>query len=532
MVGILLKKQMSEIFRGYFFDTKKNKMRSRGSIAMMFVLYFLLMVGLLGGIFSVLAYNLCGPLSMVGVAWLYFDIMCGIAMFMGIFGSVFNTYSSLYIAKDNDLLLSMPIPVKTIMIARIMGVYIMGSMYSAVVLIPTIVIYWMVAGFTATNIIGGVLLFLVITTWVLILSCLLGWVVAKASLKLKNKSFTTVFISLGFIAAYYVVYFKASDIVKDIIGNAILYGEKVKGAAYGLYFFGKMGEGDIVSTAFFTAITVILFIAVFKLMSRSFLRIATASGDSKKVKYVERSVKAKSVFGAMLSKEILRFTSNSNYMLNCGLGVLLLPATGIFILIKGNDLCVQISKMFPEHGDVAAVVMCTLLFLVASMNDIAAPAVSLEGKSLWIPQSLPVSSKTVLRAKMSAQLLLTIVPMIIPAICVAVIIPSAASVKLLVFLMPFVFTVFAAMFDSVVGLKFPMMIWSNELTPIKQSGAVAIALFGGWAFAAVFGIVYLLVGYKIGALSYIACWMVLYAVVSLVMLRWLDTKGSREFSEL
>ena len=36
-----------------------------------------------------------------------------LAIVLGAFGSVFNTYSSLYLAKDNDLLLSMPIPVRT-----------------------------------------------------------------------------------------------------------------------------------------------------------------------------------------------------------------------------------------------------------------------------------------------------------------------------------------------------------------------------------------------------------------------------------
>ena len=61
-----------------------------------------------------------------------------IAILLGIFGSVFSTYTGLYLAKDNDLLLSMPIPVQTIMFARLMGVYLMGLMYLAVVIVPAI----------------------------------------------------------------------------------------------------------------------------------------------------------------------------------------------------------------------------------------------------------------------------------------------------------------------------------------------------------------------------------------------------------
>ena len=40
---------------------------------------------------------------------------------MGAFGSVFNTYSSLYLAKDNDLLLSLPIPLRVIISSRLLS---------------------------------------------------------------------------------------------------------------------------------------------------------------------------------------------------------------------------------------------------------------------------------------------------------------------------------------------------------------------------------------------------------------------------
>ena len=68
-------------------------------------------------------------MTSVGMDWLYFTLMGLMAIFLGAFGSVFNTYSSLYIAKDNDFLLSMPIPVKIIMGSRLMSVYLIGLMY-------------------------------------------------------------------------------------------------------------------------------------------------------------------------------------------------------------------------------------------------------------------------------------------------------------------------------------------------------------------------------------------------------------------
>lgn len=55
MLKTLLKKQMAEIFRNYFYDPKKNKMRSKSATIAYIALYVLLMVGLLGGMFALFA---------------------------------------------------------------------------------------------------------------------------------------------------------------------------------------------------------------------------------------------------------------------------------------------------------------------------------------------------------------------------------------------------------------------------------------------------------------------------------------------
>jgi len=87
--------------------------------------------------------------------WLYFALMGLIAILLGSFGSVFNTYSGLYLAKDNDLLLSMPIPVGVIMTARLLVVYIMGLLYSGVVIIPAAAVYLIKVSAAVGSVIGS-----------------------------------------------------------------------------------------------------------------------------------------------------------------------------------------------------------------------------------------------------------------------------------------------------------------------------------------------------------------------------------------
>lgn len=232
MVNVLLKKQLFEIFRSYFYDAKKNRPRSRASTILFFVLYAVLMIGFVGGMFVLLAWSICQPLVASGMGWLYFTLFAGLAILLGVFGSVFNTFSSLYQAKDNDLLLSMPIPIRAILASRLLGVYLMGLMFSGVVLLPAVIFYWCAADASPSAIAGGVMLVLAVSLFVLVLSCVLGWVVAKISAKLKRKNFLTVFIALVFFGLYYMVCFRASDLLNELLANLTAVGDAVRGAAY------------------------------------------------------------------------------------------------------------------------------------------------------------------------------------------------------------------------------------------------------------------------------------------------------------
>ena len=357
MLKTLLHKQMTEIFRSYFYDAKKNKKRSKASTTMFFAIYVILMVGVLGGIFTYLSISMCEPMVIAGAGWLYFTIMSLIAIALGAFGSVFNTYSGLYLSKDNDLLLSMPIPVRYIMISRLLGVYLIGLMYSEVVMLPAIIVYWVIAAPGAAAVVCSLVLTLLVSVIVMLLSCLLGWVVAKVSLKLKNKSFITVLVSLLFFGVYYFISFKAQDIIQNLIVNVSTYGAKIKASAYPLYFLGRMGEGYITAAVVVTVIVAVLTALLWFLLSRSFIGIATSTAKDTKTVYKEKAEKVKSVSSALFGKEMRRFTASPSYMLNCGLGIVFLFIGGVALLIKGNYLGEVLKAAFVEQPDTVPVLL-------------------------------------------------------------------------------------------------------------------------------------------------------------------------------
>ena len=81
-------------------------------------------------------------------------------------------------------------------------------------------------------------------------------------------------------------------------------------------------------------------------------------------------------------------------------------------------------------------------------------------------------------------------------------------------------------------MRLPVLNWTNEIYPIKQSASVIIALFGGWFFAAVLGVPYLLIGAMLGPVRYLALFAVLFAAASLLLGLWLRKKGAARFAAL
>ncbi len=532
MLKQLVKKQMAEIFRSYLYDAKKSQKRAKGTVILYFALFVFLMVGVLGGMFTFVAMMLCDAMAAVDMGWLYFTLMGLVAIFMGAFGSVFNTYSSLYLAKDNDLLLSLPIPLRVIISSRLVTVYLMGLMYSAVVIVPAVVVYWIQVAHSAAVIVGGLLTVAIVSLIVLLLSCLLGWVVAKISLKLKHKSITTVLVSLLGIGLYYFIYFKAQTVISDLVANAVVYGVKIKGAAYPLYLFGRMAEGDWTAMALVSAAVVLLTALTWLLLSRSFLRLATSGGSTGKARYREKKARVCSLPTALLGKECRRFVSSPNYMLNCGLGVLLIPAAGVLLLVKGGEWMAPLKAMLPGAESTLAALAISVACLLASMNDMAAPSVSLEGKSLWVLQSLPVSAWEVLKAKLKMQLVFTGIPMLVFLACVLPVLGLSPVLSLLTAAGSLLAVLLLALFGLTMGLKMPNLHWTSEITPVKQGGSVALALLGGWAYALLPGGAAMALGRNLHPAVIPAVFCLLTAVLCALLYVWLKNRGAKVFAAL
>lgn len=129
-----------------------------------------------------------------------------------------------------------------------------------------------------------------------------------------------------------------------------------------------------------------------------------------------------------------------------------------------------LDDLFVETPDSVPLLLCVMLCGLASMNFMTAPSVSLEGKNLWLLHSLPVEPWKIFRAKIGMQLLLTGLPLLLCIICAAVVYPPNPMQLLMLLLFAGSYALLMALFGLFLGIKMPILTWTNEIVPIKQGG--------------------------------------------------------------
>ena len=535
MLKALLHKQMLEVRRTYFYNKRKGTVVTQKSKSVGLIILFAFIYLIMLGTFFALSFLIGGSLVNTEYVWIFLMIMTILAFLVGIIGSVLSTYAALFRAKDNEFLLAMPIPPSKILFARMVSVYIMGLVYESMVMIPTLVFYFGWGHPSALSVIFSILGFFILGFLILAFACLFGWVIALIASKLKNQKILTVIISVLFIAAFMYLRFRADYFFRELALHAQEIGESMRGWGYPIYSLGLGMSGNVVGFLVFTVITAVLFGLVWFFMSKSFLKVVATKDEAIKADFSMQQVRTGNIGAALRRKEMKRFTASPTYMVNCGLGLLFLLAGAVFLLIKADYVHTLMGSTLgrvPAFEQALPVIGAFAVCLLTAFCDIAAPSISLEGQHVWVLQTMPVDPYAVFRAKLYVHIILTIIPSVICAIAVGISLKADVFSFIMIILCVMAFVYMSATAMLSLDLKRPMLDWTNETQPIKQSINIVISMFGFMILAVILCGLYLLFSRFLHPAIYLLICTVIMVVLTWLLHRWLKTKGRQIFQTL
>lgn len=532
MLKTLLRVQFAALKSSMFRNRRKQGKGSTGKtigFALLFLYVIVCFFIMFGSVFS----SICVPLQALDLGWLYFAIAGLMAFMLTFIGNVFATQTQLFDAKDNELLLSMPIAPKFILGSRMLLLLALDLGYVLLVMVPAGVVYCMNLPVTALGVVYFAISTLLLPLMVQAFSCLIAWIISLLCSKMRKKNVITMVASLVFLAAYLYLYSQMGDIIARLIANGTAVAVAFKKYAFPAYYFGVgIAEHNLTYLLLFVVCTLAVFELVYAILSRSFRQITTAKKGAARIKYKEKAMRVSTPAMALLCKDFRHFIGNPMYVLNTWLGDILLIVACIALLIK-KDLITELLPALNGTGEAVGPLLCVILCGLSCTNLITAPSISLEGKNLWIAQSIPVPASTVLRAKVKLQMLLCIPITALTALVIGSVLRLDLSMLVMVILLPAVFNTFIALLGIVVNLRFPKFDYINETAAIKQGMSTVICMFGSMAVVLVLGLVYALaLATAVAPTAYLMGCTVLLVVICALMWRYLGRGGSARFASL
>ena len=529
MFKALLRVQLASVVASLMRSSKGNEKRSAASaalIALLFVFVAGVLVFAVGAMFFVLA----EPMHGLGLDWFYFAMAALTAFALCFIGSVFTAQQQLFAARDNELLLAMPIPPRLILGSRMVMLLLINYVLELIVTLPALIVWGIQIGFTGAGVIAAAAGALLLPLLVLCFTCLFAWILAAISARMRNKTIVTMVLYLIFLAAYFYAYMNLSDLLTALVANSAAIAGLVS-AVYPAYAFGQaIAAGDFLHLAGFAACCVIPFAVVYAVLSRGFLAVTTRRPAAKKSVYREQKLSVSSASGALLKKELRHFAANGMYILNAAMGSILTIAAAVALIIYRGTL-LPFVEVLPE-GWAAAFLVVALCFLCGT-DVISAPSISLEGKTLWLLKSLPLRPRAILMSKVNLHLVISLPPTLIASVCCIAALPLSAADAAAVVLIPALMCLFGALLGVVTNLRFPKFDYINETAVIKNSLSVVIAMFGSWGVLAAPVVLYVAaLDGLLGVTAYLYICAALLAAACAAMYIYLGRGGERRFAAL
>lgn len=479
------------------------------------------------------AYLMADTLQNIG----YLDLllmMAGLMSVMMVFcTSIYKSQGTLFASRDYDILMSLPIKNSVILTSKIINLLVFNWVFTAFVLIPTGIIYYMrVPELSWIFFLILIISVIFIPLIPVIVASVLAVFISYFATKFKYKNLVTIVGAIAITLLLVIGSFYMNSIIEAFIVNSASIMEGVGKFYLPIIFFtNALRDTNLIELVKFIAISIIPFILFIIIFSKLFGKINARLGENyKKANYKMGSLKSSGIAKALLQKEIKRYFSTPIYVLNTGIGMLIaLIASIATLFVDGETLA-----MYMEIPYIAELMPLNILVLLAFCIGISCTttsSISLEGKNLWIVKSLPIKEMEVFKGKILLNLLIT-VPL---GLIANVIFFIGLKFNFINLLWNLAFTIVFAILTSIIGLVInlylPKLDWTSPTVVVKQSAAVMIEML----------FVFVAIGLPIGAFiifeisnitMFLSVLLIIFTVLLIVSYSVLKSIGVRKFIEL
>lgn len=496
LIGLSLKSMLSTLnLRG------RGKKKPVSGIAALALLAFIAVY--ISGFYSAM---IAAALAPVGLAHLVILLMSVLAVVLCFTFTVFAAQGVIFGGRDNDLMLSLPIPPFMLMLCRTLALYVENLVFSVFVMIPAGVAYLVAGGgeggalFLVRLLVCAVLLALLPTALSLVVGAVVAWVSSKFKRQgiLGTVLYTVFFLLM--IAGMMYLSFSMQDIAAQAAGLEAAF------TGWGVPFLLTVDaacRGNLLSLLLLAVLCLVPFLLFVWLFGRSYKRIVTGlSAKGARSDYRLGRLSASGSRRALLRKEAKKFFGTPIYFLNMGFGLVLLLLGSVAALFFRDSAAEALADIASAGVALPVFPLLTVVacFLLAS-TQLTSCSISLEGAQLWILKEAPMPAVSIFAVKVGFQLLLELPCLVVSTLCLAVVFSLTPVQALLFFLAGAAMGACTALLGLMVNLALPKLDAPNDTVVVKQSASAIVSTLGAMVLVGLGALLYVLCQGALGELA-------------------------------
>lgn len=402
------------------------------------------------------------------------------SLFILLFGML-KSGSVLFKKEGYESICAMPLSKTAIVVSRFLKMYVTDAAFTLAIMLPGTAVYaWMKkpgALFYVLVVVGAFFVPLI----PMAIATFLGAFVTAISSRMKHKSLVSAALFLLLCVLFLLASTQASHLEGELDTSMLVnLSDQVMAVLEMVYppavWFGTaIVTGDILkwllNIVLFLAVAAVV-VAVVSVGFQSICRglYATTAKHNYKMQKQQESA----LLAALCRREFKRYFASSIYVVNTIIGPVMGTILCAVLFFVGDDFIVN---QMPIQIDVGGL-MPFLMAATFALMPTTATSISMEGKNWWIVNSLPLSTKNIIDAKILMNLILVFPFYLVSEVLLTLAVKPSPIELLWQMIVPVILILFFAVCGITVNLYLPVFDWEDETSVVKQSASSMISCFG------------------------------------------------------
>lgn len=433
------------------------------------------------------------------------------------FISSINQARGIYIGRDYDLLISLPIKKSDIVFSKIITLYVIELLFSLGLLVPNGIMVVSLTGDVITMLLAFLLAFFV-PIIPLVIASIISLFVTLLTARFKYGNIITALLYFPFILGLSLMgtlfnnssasmFASIGGVFKWFNPSLILVELAITQSYLYLLLF-------VVSNLVLLLIAVILF-AIFYSKLHDLV-----TSVKMKASYVRKDLKIKNEFATLLSIDLKRLVNSKMYLLN--------SLTGAVMTIFAVVICYISTRTIPDIPEakesfyhIIVPVFITVIMFTLSISNPSCSSISIEGNTFWLSKTLPISLKKYMLSKLCITYIFYIPSSLIASTIVVIFYHHSVLDSVMVYLFPLISVLLVAIIGLIYNVKHPKFKWQNEAEVVKNALPVLFTMLMGMLITIVMGTLVIvgsllnpLLFYLVGLASLIIVTIICYIYLS------------------